>query len=550
MQKHSTVSVQPKHNLHEACLSVSTIRHQNARMSLKRNAGPPPVASSGTGVLGRQKTSSILTNLTKMYKNIDNNSSTTMFEMYSSSDRFLRPDMVDVPAQQAAGSTLPLVLTRKKGGGDDSEDVNYNPFDHRKVEHPTSDVETFVHLLKGSLGSGILAMPMAFLNAGLWFGLVATFLVGAVCTYCVHILVKCAHILCRRRKIPMMGFADVAEQAFLDGPTSLQRWSRFIRFIVNCFLVIDLIGCCCIYLVFVGTNVKQVVDFYTQENELSIRLWIVIITCPLLFMCLIRNLKFLAPFSMIANLLMFIGIIITFTYIFTDLPSTEGRVGVADVTQWPLFFGTVIFALEGIGVVMSLENDMKNPAHFIGCPSVLNLGMGVVVSLYTLVGFFGYLKYGAETKGSITLNLPVEDKLAQSVKLMIAIAIFFTFTLQFYVPISIIWKGIQHKIAPEKQNITEYVIRILLVLLCGAIAVALPNLGPFISLIGAVCLSTLGMIVPSIIELAVYYEDPGYGRGKWRLWKNAFLIAFGFIGFFTGTYVSILEFHEEFNGSH
>lgn len=70
-----------------------------------------------------------------MYKNIDNNSSTTMFEMYASSDRFIRPDMVDVPAQQAAGSTLPLVLTRKKG---DEEDVNYNPFEHRKVDHPTS----------------------------------------------------------------------------------------------------------------------------------------------------------------------------------------------------------------------------------------------------------------------------------------------------------------------------------------------------------------------------------------------------------------------------
>ncbi|XP_037825984.1 proton-coupled amino acid transporter-like protein CG1139, partial [Lucilia sericata] len=80
-------------------------------------------------------------------------------------------------AQQAAGSTLPLVISRKKGGSaDDSEDVNYNPFEHRKVEHPTSDTETLIHLLKGSLGSGILAMPMAFLNSGLWFGLVATFL--------------------------------------------------------------------------------------------------------------------------------------------------------------------------------------------------------------------------------------------------------------------------------------------------------------------------------------------------------------------------------------
>lgn len=87
-------------------------------------------------------------------------------------------------------------------------------------------------------------------------------------------------------------------------------------------------------------------------------------------------------------------------------------------------------------------------------------------------------------------------------------------------------------------------------ILCGAIAVALPNLGPFISLIGAVCLSTLGMIVPSIIELAVYHDDPGYGRFKWRLAKNIFLICFGVVGFITGTYVSILEFHAEFSGGH
>lgn len=74
-----------------------------------------------------------------IYKNIENESSTSMFEMYTSSDRFIRPEMADVPVQQAAGSTLPLVISKKKGGGaDDSDDVNYNPFEHRKVEHPTS----------------------------------------------------------------------------------------------------------------------------------------------------------------------------------------------------------------------------------------------------------------------------------------------------------------------------------------------------------------------------------------------------------------------------
>jgi proton-coupled amino acid transporter len=39
-----------------------------------------------------------------------------------------------------------------------------------------------------------LAMPMAFMNAGLAFGVVATFAIGFICTYCVHILVSIVFI--------------------------------------------------------------------------------------------------------------------------------------------------------------------------------------------------------------------------------------------------------------------------------------------------------------------------------------------------------------------
>lgn len=76
------------------------------------------------------------------------------------------------------------------------------------------------------------------------------------------------------------------------------------------------------------------------------------------------------------------------------------------------------------------------------------------------------------------------------------------------------------------------------------IAAALPNIGPFVTLIGAVCLSTLGMMFPAVIELVTFYEKPGYGRFNWILWKNIFLILFGVVGFITGTYVSIEEFSQ------
>lgn len=53
--------------------------------------------------------------------------------------------------------------------------------------------------------------------------------------------------------------------------------------------------------------------------------------------------------------------------------------------------------------------------------------------------------------------------LAQSVKLMIAIAIFLTYALQFYVPMEVIWKNVKGNFSADNRNAAEYTIRILLV---------------------------------------------------------------------------------------
>lgn len=271
-------------------------------------------------------------------------------------------------------------------------------------------MDTLIHLLKGSLGSGILAMPLAFSHAGLFFGLFCTFTIGFICTYCVHLLVKCAHILSRRTKVPSLGFAEVAETAFLAGPPAFQQWAKFAKAMINFFLVVDLLGCCCVYIVFIAKNLQQVVNYYTSaENHLDIRIYMVALLPPLILMILIRKLKYLSPLSMIANVLVATSVGITFYYVFSELEPISSRPKIASITSLPAFFGTAIFALEGIGVIMPLENNMKNPHHFIGCPGVLNFGMGFVVLLYASTGFLGYLKYGDQTAGSITLNLPQDE---------------------------------------------------------------------------------------------------------------------------------------------
>lgn len=208
--------------------------------------------------------------------------------------------------------------------------------------------------------------------------------------------------------MPSLGFAEVAEAAFLTGPKAFHPWARFAKAMINFFLVADLLGCCCVYVVFVAKNVKQVVDVYTPEDyHYDLRIYMATMLPILILINLLRNLKYLSPMSMMANVLVGVGLGITFYYIFSDLPSLDSRPHFSSVTTLPAFFGTAIFALEGIGVVMPLENNMKTPQHFIGCPSVLNIGMFCVIMLYASVGFFGYLKYGDAVEiGSITLNLP------------------------------------------------------------------------------------------------------------------------------------------------
>jgi len=89
-----------------------------------------------------------------------------------------------------------------------------------------SDAETMLHLLKGSLGTGILAMPRAIYHAGYIVGVIATIIIGLLCIYCMRILVRSEYELCKRKRVPSLSYPATAESALLEGPMILRRFSK------------------------------------------------------------------------------------------------------------------------------------------------------------------------------------------------------------------------------------------------------------------------------------------------------------------------------------
>lgn len=78
----------------------------------------------------------------------------------------------------------------------------------------------------------------------------------------------------------------------------------FFSVIVDGFLIVYQLGICCVYIVFVAKNIKVFVD---QWYELEVEYYCLILLLPLILLNCIRNLKLLAPFSTLANVITFIG---------------------------------------------------------------------------------------------------------------------------------------------------------------------------------------------------------------------------------------------------
>ncbi|XP_036404756.1 proton-coupled amino acid transporter 1 [Megalops cyprinoides] len=408
----------------------------------------------------------------------------------------------------------------------------------------TTFLQTLIHLLKGNIGTGLLGLPLAVKNAGLVLGPVSLFVMGIVAVHCMDLLVKCSRHLSTRMEKPFLNYGEAMEYG-MENVSWMRRHSAWGRRVVNLFLIITQLGFCCVYFVFLSDNVKQVVEAANgtttncDTNQTAVivpsfdsRLYMLCFLPFIILLVFTPNLKYLAPLSLVANLVMCASLVLIYWYSFTNIPIPISLPYVGRPKDYPLFFGTAIFAFEGIGVVLPLENKMQRPQRF---SLVLYVGMAMVTLLYISLGTVGYLCFGANIGASITLNLPSCWKY-QVVKLLYSFGIFITYALQFYVPADIIIPVALARVRERWQLAVDLLIRAVLVIFTCILAILIPELDLVISLVGSISSSALALIFPPVLQILTFHSE---GISPLVVLKNVVISLIGLVGFVAGTYVSI-----------
>lgn len=143
--------------------------------------------------------------------------------------------------------------------------------------------------------------------------------------------------------------------------THFAQFLLYFSVMVHIFYLGYQVGTCAVYIVFVATNVKDIMDDY---KSLNIYIYFGIFFVPFGLIVLVQNLKVMVPISLVATIFTFASFAICLYYIFQDMPNLADRPVFKPVTGFPVFLGITMFAIQAIPVVrFSILSENRALVH-------------------------------------------------------------------------------------------------------------------------------------------------------------------------------------------
>ncbi|TVY25517.1 Vacuolar amino acid transporter [Lachnellula hyalina] len=383
----------------------------------------------------------------------------------------------------------------------------------RRKDRPTagkgSPMGAALLLLKSFVGTGVLFLPKAYLNGGMLFSNLVLLFVAALSYYCFVLLVN--------TRLAVNGsFGDM-------GGILYGKWMRTT---ILFSIVISQIGFVAAYIVFTSENLQAFVLAVSNcKTHISIQWLILMQMAVFLPFSLLRDINKITFTALIADAFILIGLLYLYYY---DIFTIVKQHGVADIINfnskdWTLFIGTAIFTFEGIGLIIPIQESMKNPRKF---PSVLAGVMIIISVVFISMGALSYAAYGSKTETVVILNLPQDDKLVNGVQFLYSLAILLSTPLQIFPAIKIT----ENEFFTMSGKYNPYIkwqkntFRFLFVMLCAGVAwIGSNDLDKFVSIVGSFACVPLVYIYPPMLHMR------GVARTHFRKGCDIALCIFGVV---------------------
>ncbi|XP_069130843.1 proton-coupled amino acid transporter 3-like isoform X2 [Argopecten irradians] len=404
-------------------------------------------------------------------------------------------------------------LPKDRDNGKKEEEMSYQdaPFSEENLKTDRgdnlSDFQGMMLLIPYNIGMGFLGLPYMVKLLGLWGGLIGLLFYGFLNEFCILTLVDCTQILMDRTGEKICDISEIAEISMKLGPPVLRPHAGKYKLLVVVLVVIN-------HFLFLADALSLMTmfanDLLTEVLELDLKLTMVLISVLLMPVYLMRKMNILVTTATLGNFVLLGIVAISFQYICHDLPRVSSRVAVKPVSYltFTTFANDVMFTLDGIGVVLPVRTRMKSTKHFDGWTGVLGIALMFVTCFHAACGFYGYLKFGESTHVMYLLDLPLNNWLYKSLKILFFLSLYCITGVVVFVPVDISWRNIQGLFQSAViQNYGEYVFRFLfLASVCG-FTLIIPQFQLLMSLTGCLWAFFGTIVVPVSIKIMLTYEE-------------------------------------------
>ena len=372
---------------------------------------------------------------------------------------------------------------------------------------------TCLAFFKSFVATGILFIPQGYYNGGVIGSTVVNMFVGALATHCMALLLDCRDVLVSN---PDTLMDTPPPRTYGDIASHVHPWGRTL---VQCMIVGSQVGFCCVYLSFIAGiagNSFPIASLSLSTQSIATMALVAALVIPLTW---IRSLHLFGPTNLVA-------MIIVFTAIATILCGSVYQLanqGIAPNIKWGInqnflmFFGTSVYAFEGIAMVLPIEAEMKDPTQM---KSVMTKCMLTIVLFICSVGALGYMAFGDNIEDIVLKNLAGlcggHAWCTTSVKVLVGfycVSVLFTFPLMM-VPVV---KILESKIFAEDGDHmwAQNGFRGGLVMLCLVIAIAAnKSLEHFVSIMGSLACIPLAFMMPAWFHYTLVSSQDGNTFGK------------------------------------